>query len=290
MEAIQSWKLDNAIFYFTATAYLLAAMFCWVEVFVKEGLTGRFGMALGCLGLAGNTLALVLRLLNFDAVPVTLDPFRLISSYEFLLSFTWFTVLLHLLQVRRYKLKAGGTFVMPLVFALLLYGLAIHNSKAVEFGSFAVYRSRWLIGYVLTSALAYGSFAISFSSGILYLVKNYLNKTNQRSHLSQRLPGLELLDELGYRLVLHGFSFFSASLIIGAVWAYHAWGTFWSWEPKETWSFISWLAYVAYLHARHLYGWRGSRSAWMTVMGFLAVLFTFIGVSYFLPGQNIFGL
>lgn len=288
--AFQSWRFENAIFYFMLAAYLLAGIFAWLEGFGKEGLARRFCLGLSVLGFAANTLVLTLRVMNFEVRPVVIDPYRLINTYEFLLTFSWFTVLVHLFLARRYKFQASGTFLMPLVFGLLLYGLTVAKPASGQFASFIVYRSRWLLVYFLTSALAYGSFAISFGLGIMYLLKNYLHNTNPRGHLAQRLPGLDLLDELGYRLVLHGFSFFSASLIAGAVWNYRAWGTVWSWEPKEAWSFISWLAFVAYLHSRHLHGWRGNRSAWMTVMGFLAVLFTFIGVSYFLPGQNIFGL
>ncbi len=287
MGTVQGWKLASAVLYFTAAAYTLAAVFYWLEVFTKGLLSKRFAIVLTVLGLAGNTAAIIFRLFNFASGGVSLDRFKLVNVYELLLVFAWFTVSMNLFLAWKHKIRVCGMFVMPIIIALLAYDLVVVEPSSGDLSALVIYRSAWLVSYVLTSALSYSAFAVSFGLGVTYLLKDYLNSTNPRGYLAQQLPNLELLDEAVYRFVTHGFPFYSASIIIGAVWAYAAWGRFWSWEPKETWSFISWLAYVAYLHARLLYGWRGNRSAWMAVMGFLAVLFTFIGVSYFLPGQNI---
>ncbi len=287
MGAVQAWKLASGVLYFTAAAYSLAAVVYWLEVLTKGMLSKRFAIVLTVLGLAGNTAAIILRLFNFAAGGTSIDRFKLVNVPELLLMFAWFTVCMNLLLAWKHKFKFCGIFVMPIVVALLAYDLAVVEPSSGDLSTLVIYRNDWLVSYVLTSALSYSAFAVSFGLGVMYLLKDYLNSTNARGYLAQQLPNLEILDDAGYRLVSQGFPFFSASIIIGAVWAYSAWGRFWSWEPKETWSFISWLAYVAYLHARFLYGWRGNRSAWMAVMGFLAVLFTFVGVNYFLPGQNI---
>ncbi len=287
MEVIQ--RFESAALYFTLASYLLATLFNWADVFKKSALFKKFSLALTMFGLIGNTILLALRIVvKFNDSGLVIEQYKFLNTYEFLLAFTWFTVLLTLLLIQRDQVKVCGTFIMPIILVLFVYVLLVEAGTTTDLSRFPIFRSNWLTGYMLTSALSYSAFAISFGLGIMYLLKDYLNKTNPRGTFTQYLPGLDALDQLGYRFVSHGFPFFTISIVLGAIWANNAWGRFWSWEPKETWSFISWLAYIAYLHARLLYGWRGNRSAWMAVMGFLAVLFTFIGVNYFLPGQTIF--
>lgn len=291
MQSVEIWRLENAIFFFSLSSYILAALLLWHGVLAKSGsLSYKFGQALVMLGLSASTLTLLLRLVPENSDDFALDVYRLSDNFSFLLVFSWFVVSLHLFQSWRNKMKTGGLFNIPFVVALLIYGMLAVKPDSSDFYLLTVYRSNWLFVYVVTSALAYGSFANSFGLGIKYLLKKYLSNTNSRGRLAQALPNIEQLDELGYKLILHGFVFFSISIIVGGVWAHNVWGTFWSWEPKEIWSLVSWLAFASYLHARMLNNWQGNRSAWMAIMGFLAILFTFFGVGYLLPGQNIFGI
>lgn len=168
-------------------------------------------------------------------------------------------------------------------------------------------KSQWLTFHVITAILAYGAFAVAFGLGVMYLLKYRLapvnadkahnldkaNKENKENKASEetagfisRFPPLDTLDELAYRVVGFAFPLLSLCIITGAIWANYAWGTYWSWDPKETWSLITWIIYAGYLHARLMYGWKGKRAAWMAVFGFAAVLFTFFGVNYFLPGLH----
>ena len=101
-----------------------------------------------------------------------------------------------------------------------------------------------------------------------------------------RFPALDVLDDLSYKVIGFAFPLLTLCIITGAIWANYAWGTYWSWDPKETWSLITWIIYAAYLHARLMYGWKGKRAAWMAIFGFAAVLFTFFGVNYLLPGLH----
>ncbi len=99
------------------------------------------------------------------------------------------------------------------------------------------------------------------------------------------LPSLETAEELNYQGAVFGFVFLTLGIMTGSVWAYSAWGSYWSWDPKETWSLITWLIYALMIHARYVRGWRGKRLAVIALVGFAAVLFTYLGVNY-LPGLH----
>jgi cytochrome c-type biogenesis protein CcsB len=275
MAFIKSQNLENALLYFAVASYLLATLFYWAGFLTKNAVTPRYPVKLTVCGLLGNTLAIVVRLYKAGS-------FSIVDNTDFLLSFTWFAVFTGLLVIWRYRLKIIGIVLLSMVFALLVYVLATLEPVTAPL---SFYGGDWLIGYLLTTAMSYGIFAVAFAVGVIYLMKDYLSKTNPRGILTQGLPALELLEELSYKIICYGFPIFSLSIAFGAVWANNLQGQYWDWTPKETWSFISWFAYVAYFHSRRLHGWRGTRSAWMAVMSFMAILFTFFGVSYFLPGQ-----
>ena len=123
--------------------------------------------------------------------------------------------------------------------------------------------------HVAVAIVAYGSFTIAFGAAFLYLIQPQGGRWG--------LPKPETLDEIGYRAIVIGFPFLTLTLILGALWAERAWGAYWSWDPKETASLVTWLIYGAYLHARVVRGWRGQRAAWLLVIGFAATLFTYFG-------------
>jgi len=189
----------------------------------------------------------------------------------------------------RYKLRSLGAFVMPIPFLLLMFIImSMGPEERIAQAVPPALKSQWLTFHVITAMFAYGAFAVSFGLGIMYLLK--LSKEGNGEKLSQgivsRFPSLEVLDELAYKVVGFAFPLLTLCIITGAIWANYAWGTYWSWDPKETWSLITWIIYAGYLHARLMYGWKGKRAAWMAVFGFAAVLFTFFGVNYFLPGLH----
>lgn len=124
-------------------------------------------------------------------------------------------------------------------------------------------QSRWLSAHVATAILAYSAFAIAFCVGIIYLVQAERDE-----------KALKVIDRKIYRLVVWGFALLTLVIITGAVWAEEVWGNWWSWDPKETWSLVTWVVYAAYLHARRTSEWRGRKSAWLVVIGFIVVLFT----------------
>ena len=121
---------------------------------------------------------------------------------------------------------------------------------------------------------------------LVYLARNL--SVESKARLLERFPDLRVLDELGYQLILLGFLFLSVGIITGAVWANSAWGRYWGWDPKETWSLITWFVYATLLHARLMRGWHGKRIAFLSMIGFAAVLFTYFGVNL-LPGRHSYG-
>jgi len=148
-------------------------------------------------------------------------------------------------------------------------------------------QSNWLIAHVVTCFIGYAAFAVACGFGAIYLLKNK-KKATAGTMLSQ-LPSLRILDEIIHKTLIFGFMWLTAGIVTGAVWANSAWGTYWSWDPKETWSLITWFIYAAALHARFTRGWGGHRIAWFAIGGFCSVMFTYYGVNYLLSGLHSYG-
>ncbi|MCX8012217.1 MAG: c-type cytochrome biogenesis protein CcsB, partial [Desulfobacterota bacterium] len=141
-------------------------------------------------------------------------------------------------------------------------------------------QSNWLTYHVITCFLGYAAFAVSFGVSIMFLIK-----ANSKGGIGI-LPDQAVLDEINYKAISFGFPMLTLGIITGAVWANYAWGSYWSWDPKETWSLITWLFYAAFLHARYTRGWGGRKTAILSIIGFLAVIFTYFGVNLLLSGLH----
>ncbi len=282
--------IEPSMFYLMLIAYLLGMAFYWVYLGTRNGMLGYFATIITFAGLVGNTGAIVLRMIIAQRPPLS-------NAYEFILTFCWGIVAVLLFTEFRSKIKALGTFVMPIPVLLLMFILmAMGPDERIAAAIPPALKSQWLTFHVITAMLAYGAFAISFGLGLMYLFKagqsdEKSSRTASKnlpkiSGKASRIPPLETLDELAYKVVGFAFPLLTLCIITGAIWANYAWGTYWSWDPKETWSLITWIIYAGYLHARLMYGWKGKRAAWMAVFGFIAVLFTFFGVNYLLPGLH----
>jgi cytochrome c-type biogenesis protein CcsB len=200
------------------------------------------------------------------------------NFYESLVVFSWCLPLLGLVAFRRYLQGYLGALISLLAVLLLAY--ASLGVDATIKPLMPALKSNWLLVHVMTAFLGYAAFAVAFGSGVLYLVQERKPRAS--------LPPLPLLDNLMYRATMLGFLLLTLGILTGAVWAESAWGRYWSWDPKETWSLITWLIYATLLHARLLKGWQGRRIAWLAVLGFVAVLFTYFGVSFLLSGMHAY--
>lgn len=275
-------NLEPPVFYFTLMAYVLSMLIYWFWMVRKSELVGKLAASITAIGLIGNTAALVLRMIIAQRAPLA-------NGYEFILTFTWGIVAVYLFVEFRYRLKTLGAFVMPIPFLLLMFiVMAMGPEERVAQGIMPALKSHWLEFHVLTAMLSYGAFAISFGLGIMYLIRAAKEEkgTLKKESIAARFPTLESLDDTAYKVVGFAFPMLTLCIISGAIWADYAWGTYWSWDPKETWSLITWIIYAGYFHARLMYGWKGKRAAWMAVIGFAAVLFTFFGVNYLLSGLH----
>jgi cytochrome c-type biogenesis protein CcsB len=148
-------------------------------------------------------------------------------------------------------------------------------------------KSNWLIAHVISCFIGYAAFGVAFGVSIMFLFKADDSRQDDGGILA-RMPDVAVLDELIHQLIMFGFLFLTVGIITGAVWANSAWGRYWGWDPKETWSFITWLIYASLLHFRMMRGWRGKRIAVLSIIGFAAVLFTYFGVNL-LPGLHSYG-
>jgi len=200
------------------------------------------------------------------------------SMYEFAIAFAWGTVLMGLYFERHYRTPEVNAIGVIVAFALLLFANTLPSQAAPLVP--ALQQSFLLSTHVAAAVIAYGSLTIGFGASVLYMTRK---KVAALHFLSE-----DTLDDISYRTVLIGFPSLTLVIVLGALWADVAWGRYWSWDPKETASLMTWLVYAGYHHARILKGWRGSRSAMLLIIGFAAILFTFFG-NYIFSGLHSYG-
>lgn len=208
------------------------------------------------------------------------------NLYESLVFAAWAIMLIYLVIEYRSKQRVLGVF--PSLFAFLAMAYASFSAQIDSKIQPLVpaLKSNWLIAHVITCFLGYAAFAVAAGISILYLVRQASTANPHPKGILALVPEPRQLDELNYQMILFGFLWLSLGIITGSVWANSAWGTYWSWDPKETWSLITWLIYAAMLHARTMQGWRGRRVAWLSLLGFGCVLFTYFGVNFLLSGLH----
>jgi cytochrome c-type biogenesis protein CcsB len=281
---------SSLILSITTFVYALAAflyVFSWV---FKKNAFARIAFWVTVLGIVGNSAGIIVRWIESYSLGIGHAPFS--SRYESLIFFSWVIAVVFIAADRKYKLPIVGTFTLPLAFLVLAY--ASLPSKITNISSqiqplVPALQSNWLIAHVITCFIAYAAFAIAFGVSIMYLMKQGGGIRKEKGWISL-MPDTDGLDDLSYQLVMFGFLFLTVGIITGAVWANSAWGRYWGWDIKETWSLITWLIYAALLHARNMRGWRGKRIAYLSIIGFAAVLTTYLGLELLSKLFDIGGL
>ena len=266
-------QIENTLFTIVMPAYFAAMILYFVFIAVKKDAVARVAVGLQIAGFILHTAALVCRGIGAGRLPLT-------NQYEFATSFAWGLCLVSLIFVIRFKFPVLGAFAAPVIF--LIIGYAAMQSKDVK-ELMPALRSNWLGFHVSTAIIAYGAFGVSFVLSIIFLLRDRMKASG---FLDQHIPDKEKLDMISYRSVSLGLLFLTFTIITGAIWAERAWGSYWSWDPKETWSLVTWIIYAIYLHLRLRKGWRGRSAAIFAVVGFICVLFTYLGVNTWLPGVH----
>lgn len=193
------------------------------------------------------------------------------NQHEFSVAFAWGMIALLLVFVWRYRLRVLYLGVLPVVVLMLIYATQLDDSFRPLVP--ALQNNLLLTFHVGFAVLAYGAAVVSFVAAVMYLIHPYVK--------SDHFPRASVLDEVGYRAAAVTFPLLTIMIVLGSVWANTAWGRYWGWDPKETAALVTWLIYGAFLHARVVRNWRGTKSAWLLVVGFLAVLFAYFGNHFF---------
>lgn len=257
-------------FYLIGTATYL--LFLFIQ---KKGLekTGQYFLT---AGFAIHTSALLYGFVSSGHIPVR-------NLHETLSFAGWAVICIFLILRHKTNLKILGVYAAPLALLIMVISFSLPKTPVDDP---EIFKSFWLFLHILFIFLGEASFALACGVGILYLLQERAIKKKRRGFFFHRLPSLDLLDNIGYVCILAGFTLMTIGLITGFVYAKTVWGKFWSADPKEIWSIITWLLYAALLHGRLIIGWRGRRSAIMAIIGFAVVLFTFLGVNFLFEGHH----
>lgn len=260
MEALAFWV--GLILYAVATVGITAGF-----AFAKQSWTNA-SFWVATAGFAAETIAIVTRIIDSGRLPY-------IGQFENALAGTWVIAGCYVaLAIWRPSLRAAGVVVLPFVILTLGYGL---TQPTVAGPVTPPYKSIWLVVHVLFAWFTYAAYTSAAALATIELIKTKNNPPRETSPI-WKTPDVDTLQDLTLRLVGFGFIVNAAMIASGAIWAYELWGAYWRWDPVETWSLITWLAYALYLHLRLTLGWRGKRLAWVAVASLFGVMMAFWGV------------
>jgi cytochrome c-type biogenesis protein CcsB len=255
---------------------------CWILYLVllvfRKKTIQKMATGATAFTLVVHTLGIILRWIESHKMGIGHAP--LSNLYESLIFFAWCIALLYLVIERKYKNYLLGAFVLPFAFLTMAYASFSPDVNSRIEPLLPALKSNWLIVHVITCFLAYGAFAVSCGLSVIYLLKK------SDSKFWSIFPTKAQLDDLIYQTIAFGFTLLTVGIITGAVWADKAWGKYWSWDPKETWSLITWFIYAIFLHCRLVKGWREKKLAFISIVGFASVLFTYFGVNFLLSGLH----
>lgn len=282
---------SDLLFNFTTIAYFGAMILFIAYLATRSKAVALVATALAFIGFAVHTGGLGMRwyesyqLLGEDGrAPLT-------NLYESVVFFSWTILLIYLLIDLKYRQPAVGAFVIP--FAFLSMAWAQLRLNAAIDPLVPALQSNWLTYHVITCFLGYAAFAVACGVSIMYLIKVGKEEKNPSGSpaggLLTMFPSTRILDDINYKAIMIGFPLLTLGIVTGAAWANYAWGTYWSWDPKETWSLIVWFIYAAFLHARFTRGWVGKKAAWLSIFGFAATIFCYLGVNLILSGLHSYG-
>lgn len=285
-----------------STLFFLATLFYWGGLITRAPFGASVGSKLCWAAVLMGFTGMMVRWYESYLVGIDVGHIPISNLYEVFVLFCLITSLFYLYYEQRYETRALGPFVLLVISAavgfLLWYSMA-RDAYAIQ-PLVPALQSWWMKIHVPANFIGYGTFALSAMVAVAYLLKERDEKRFAASggagtgamptgFFATRLPPLEVLDDIMYKAIAVGFTFFTIATILGALWAAQAWGGYWSWDPKETWALIVWLNYAAWLHMRLMKGLRGAVAAWWALTGLVITTFAFLGVNMFLSGLHSYG-
>lgn len=274
--------INSVILSYTTFVYFASFILYLLMMVMGKEAVGRLASILTVGALIAHTFAIILRWVESYRFDIGHAP--LSNFYESLIFFAWAIVLLYVLIEWRTKNRSIGTFASLLAVLIMAYASFSGVDSRIQ-PLVPVLKSNWLITHVITCFIGYAAFGIAFCLSLMYLLKT-LDSSKMKSIFLKAIPDSDILEELNYQMIIIGFILLTLGIITGAVWAHSAWGRYWGWDPKETWSLITWLVYAAVLHSRMMRGWRGKKMAILSIIGFSCVIFTYLGVNFILSGLH----
>ena len=283
--------MNSTLLFNVSTVFLFAGMVLFF-VYLASRRSGVFfaGFLMAAAGLGTLTAGLGLRWRESYQLLGEAGHAPLSNFYESMIFFSWTILLVYFFIHYRYRPRVLGALVLPLSFFALI---GAQLSDATLEPLIPALQSNWLTYHVFTCFLGYAAFAVACCAAVAYLLKirqeEHDGSPPSKKYLASLFPPARTLEEINYQAVMVGFLLLSLGIITGSAWAHRAWGAYWSWDPKETWSLIVWLIYAAFLHARISRGWTGRKIAWLSILGFSATLFCYLGVNFLLSGLHSYG-
>lgn len=274
---------QTAIGWMCALFFMATAAF-WLGLLARSEFAEKTGSVLTWAAVAAGFIGLLVRWYESYLVGADIGHIPVSNLYEVFVLFSLFTALLYLHYERRYATRRMGAFVLLVISAavgFLLWYAFSRDAQEIQ-PLVPALQSYWMKIHVPANFIGYGAFSLAAMIGVAWLLV-------QRGIFAERLPSATVLEDVMYKAIAVGFAFFTIATILGALWAAEAWGTYWQWDPKETWALIVWLNYAAWLHMRLTKGLRGAPLAWWAVVGLVVVTFAFLGVNMFLSGLHSYG-
>ncbi|MGJ7915900.1 c-type cytochrome biogenesis protein CcsB [Massilia sp. LXY-6] len=267
-----------------STMFVFSTVFYWIGLLARSPFGTSVGSKLCWAAVVLGFTGMMVRWYESYLIGSDVGHIPVSNLYEVFILFSMITALFYLYYEQRYATRQLGAFVLLVISAavgfLLWYTVA--RSAAEIQPLVPALQSWWMKIHVPANFIGYGTFSLAAMVGSAYLLKSH-------GILADRLPSLEVLDDVMYKSISVGFAFFTVATILGALWAAEAWGGYWSWDPKETWALIVWLNYAAWLHMRLMSGLRGRTAAWWALIGLVVTTFAFLGVNMFLSGLHSYG-
>lgn len=262
-------KKEAIFFWATVVLYVAGAVVFLIDFAFGRERWRKYGWAAAGVGFALHTAAIVARWTATGHPPV-------MRVYENTLAGSWVLMVFFFLLSRKPRnLSFAAVVLLP--FTTLMLGFGVMNTPAMEPYS-DTYRTPWLAVHIVFAWLAYCSFTVAFALGILYLLKERQLARGGKGRID-KLPEPGVLDEICGKYVVFGFITCTIMIVAGAIWASKLWGSYWNWDPIETWTLICWMVYGLYLHLRFVFGWRGRRMAWLAIAALVTVIISFFGVT-----------